>query len=242
MNMHFRYLKGFDPWDIIIKNTDTNEEFALKNKYKSICPVCFYPNVSDKPKECHSGIESLESKISFITGHFYETDYEGNPLNWFGDILRKISLQPFKHSHEILKLILEEKISNSDWQIEDIIYATMVPTTNLQMINLFSEISQNINLTWIPYNKLFEKKTSTTFYKDRKEYVNNKYFLLEESVDLLEQIEKDSSLLIFDDVFHQGYTLGRIIELLSKSNFIKFKLVTIARTVPKSFLNIFQFP
>ena len=48
--------------------------------------------------------------------------------------------------------------------------------------------------------------------------------------------------LIFDDILHQGFTFGRITELLDNLSFKEFRLVTVARTVPKSFLKTFYFP
>jgi predicted amidophosphoribosyltransferase len=55
-------------------------------------------------------------------------------------------------------------------------------------------------------------------------------------------MNKSKQILIFDDVFHQGFTLGRIIDLLRKFNFKNFKLSTIARTVPKTLVQTFSFP
>lgn len=209
---------------------------------QSLCPICFYPRMNGKKKECHIGIESSVRNISFITGHFYDTDYKGNPLNWFGKLLKNISTQPFKYSHELFKLILEEKILQSEWNLNKIMYATMVPTTNQQMENLFSEISNNIGIRWFTPDKIFLRKELRSHYKSRKQYVANKYFLKKIVSDNLLKLEKDETILIFDDIFHQGFTFGRIIELLHKFYFDKFKLVTIARTVPKSFLKTFYLP
>lgn len=239
--MPYKILKGFNSWEIIVKDITTNEEFALKNKYKSLCPICFYPESKNKKKECHIGIQDLEGKFSFITGHFYETDYKGIPLNWFGKLLKDISTQPFKHSHELISLILQKTIINSIWNINEIQYATMVPTTNQQMEILFSEISKNLKLQWIPFNKIFMRKELVDHYKDRKDYVNNKYFLEKNADVYLDNLERINSILIFDDIFHQGYTFRCIIELL-QNWFDEFRLVTIARTVPKTFLKAFYFP
>lgn len=240
--MPYRFLKGFDHWDIIIKDINTDKEYAIKNKYKSLCPICFYPQIKGKRKECHMGIENRVNDISFITGHFYDTDYKGTPLNWFGKLLKDISTRPFKYSHELYKIILEKKILQSNWDLKTINYATMVPTTNQQMERLFFEISKILDIRWIPSNDIFIRKELTQHVEDRKAYVDNKYFLREGEISNFTDLDKKKSILIFDDVFNQGFTFGRITELLHDLSFKKFKLVTIARTVPKSFLKTFYFP
>jgi predicted amidophosphoribosyltransferase len=240
--MPFRFLEGFNHWDIIIKETDTDKEYAIKSKYKTLCPICFYPHFKGKRKDCHVGIGHQINNISFITGHFYETDYKGAPLNWFGKLLKDISTHPFKYSHELFKQIIEKKILDSHWELKDIKYATMVPTTNQQMEQLFFEVSDDLDLIWIPQNQLFIRRELTRHYIERKEYVDNKYFLIEEEISNIINIENNKSILIFDDVFNQGYTFGRIIELLHSISFKKFNLVSIARTVPKSFPKTFYFP
>jgi len=240
--MPYKILKGFSPWEIIIKNLETAEEISLSSEYRSFCPICFYPLGKESIKKCHIGIESQISKISFLTGHFYETDYKGSPINWYSKLLMDISNFPFKYSHELLYLVLVDKILNSNWNIDNNIYSTMVPTTNQQMEKLFSEISEKLDLTWIPSNHLFIRKELTKHYEDRRDYVRNKYIINEDKAINLSNFEKNNSILIFDDVFHQGFTFARIIELLQGLSFNEFKLVTIARTVPKSFLKTFYFP
>ncbi len=240
--MPYRFLKGFNHWDIIIKETDTQKEYAIKNKYKSLCPICFYPLIKGKEKECHIGIEPLLDKISFLTGHFYDTDYKGTPLNWFAKLLKEISNYPFKYSHELFKLILENRILQSSWNLKKIKYATMVPTTNQQMEQLFFEISKDLNFVWIPSKSLLIRRELTNHYEERKAYVDNKYFLKEDALNNVCNLNPKKFILIFDDIFNQGFTFGRITELLHNLSFKEFRLVTIARTVPKSFLKTFYFP
>lgn len=74
------------------------------------------------------------------------------------------------------------------------------------------------------------------------EYVNNKYFLKDNTINFLSSIENLQNILIFDDVLHQGWTFGRILELLNPLNLSKIFLATIARTVPKKFKKTFNFP
>ena len=235
-------LKGISPWDIIIKNLETDEEISLSNKHKQLCPVCFYPIEKDVNKECHAGIEHVTSKISFLTGHFYETDYKSVPLNWYSKILKNISDFPFKYSHKLLSLVLVDKIQDSNWKLDSIAFSTMAPTTNQQMENVFSEITEKLSLTWIPSNEIFIRKELRDHIDDRREYVKNKYFLMEDISQKLLKFDKNKSILIFDDIFHQGFTLARITELLQSLSFRDFKLVTIARTLPKTFLKTFYFP
>ena len=240
--MPYKMLKGFSPWEIIIKNLETDHEISLSNKYRSLCPFCYYPIRKDSIKQCHIGIEHHTSKVSFITGHFYETDYKGTPLNWYSKLIKDISNFPFRFSHELLSLVLVEKILNSNWILDEIAFSTMVPTTNQQMESLFSKISEKLKLFWIPSDQFFIRKELTRSYKDRKSYVYNKYFLEENKISNYKNLDKNRPILIFDDIFHQGYTFGRIVELLNNLSFKKFNLVTIARTVPKSFLKTFSFP
>lgn len=237
--MPYQFLKGFNPWDIIIRNIESNKVFSLSNKYKVLCSICYYPIKTKSKKKCHKGIKPYLNKISFITGHFYKVDYRSNPTNWFSKLLKDISCYPFKYSHELLRIIIEEKIRNSNWRIEDINISTMVPTNNLQMESLFSEISQNLGIDWISHKKLFIRKKLMNHYDDRTEYVKNKYSLTNNAKNVLEEKEK---VLIFDDIFNQGYTFGRIIELLLNLGFKKYYLVTIGRTVQKSFAKTFSFP
>ena len=240
--MSYKLLKSPSQWEIIIKDIDSNTEFSLMDRYKEKCPICYYPTTLMKEVECHEGLLNYNEKFSFIAGHYYETDYKNRPNNWFGELLNKISQQPFKHSHELLHLILKSKILNSGWNLNYIQVATMVPTNNQQMQHLFAEVSESLRINWIAFNELFEKKDLTMYYKYRLDYVNKKYSLNDDAINLLLSIKNLQHILIFDDVLHQGWTFGRIIELLNPLNLSKIYLATVGRTVPKTFKKTFSFP
>ena len=177
-----------------------------------------------------------------MTGHFYETDYLGNPNSWFGKLLKDISIQPYSFSHELLKIILQERITNANWNLKEIVFSTMVPTSNLQMQDIFLEISKFFGFEWIPAEKIFVRNFLHENYDNRQLYVDNKYSICQGAEKILSNMNKSKYILIFDDVFHQGFTLGRIIDLLLKINFKNFKLSTLARTVPKTLMQTFSFP
>ncbi|MHA1130956.1 MAG: hypothetical protein ACTSQI_16565 [Candidatus Helarchaeota archaeon] len=239
--MPFKILKGFEKWDLIIKNLETEEELSLKEEHKNHCPICHYPMRSPS-QECHPGLSNHIEMISFLTGHFYKTDYMGKPQNWFSSILKQMSSKPFRYSHEILKSILYNKIIDSDWHLGDIQFATMAPTTNQQMRSLFEELSNDLNLAWVPDHEIFIRRELSTHYPTRQEYVNNKYFLNQNIILRLEKLNERDRILIFDDVFHQGYTFGRLIDLVYDFVQGAVYLATIARTFPKSFAESFYFP
>lgn len=236
----FKFLPTTDPWEIIIRDQETNEIYSLKQQHTHFCEVCQYPFYSKK-KECHKGLNRDLSEISFISGHFYETDYNGIPNNWFGKLLKNISEQPFKYSHTILTAILKEKIQKTNWNIKRIDFATMVPTTNQQMYQLFSKIAKDLEINWVPAEKLFNRKELNIQYTDRKKYVQSKY-CLKKTRDIPSRLLNDKTVLIFDDIFNQGYTFSRIIDLLSTFSIKNFKLASIARTTPKIFRKSFSFP
>lgn len=240
--MVFKILKTTSPWEIIIKNTSTNEEFSLMDRFNEKCPFCYYPIQSSNKRECHPGLKSREDQIDFLTGHFYETDYKNIPTNWFSRLLKNISLQPFRHSHKILFEIMKYKLEKSGWDLKSVPLATMVPTKNQQMQQIFSQISKIFNVRWIDFDQLFIKREHLVFQEKRSDYVKFKYHIKERSLDLLSSIGKIDSILIFDDVFHQGWTFGRIIEILEPLKISKFYLFSIARTTPKKLLEVFSFP
>lgn len=239
--MPYKLLKSLDDRNIILKDTEQGIEFALMDHYKDKCPICHYP-LPVKEKKCHFGFSHLIKDFNFITGHYYETDFKGIPNNWFGELLKRISEQPFKHSHELLRLVLLYRINQTDWDLKSIDFATMVPTSNQQMKSLFSNISNFLDIKWINPDDLFIKKELNQHYKERREYVENKYFLKEIQKDIIENGKKPKSIIIFDDVLHQGFTFGRIMDLFKTLSIKKFYLVTIARTTPKTFQKTFTFP
>lgn len=240
--MSYRLLKSLDPWEIIIKDTQTNEEFSLMNKYPEKCPICYYPTNLKGKKECHAGLNKSLDKISYITGHYYDTDYNGKPNNWYSQLLKDISERPFKYSHEPFNLILHDRLKKADWDLGLIKLATMALTSNQQMEQLFSQLSINLGLTWISNSKLFLKNDLTSHYNNRLDYVNQKYSINIDNAYEIFANHNLKELIIFDDVLNRGYTFGRLIELLSEIGFKKFYLVSIARTIPKSFKKNFTFP
>ena len=161
--------------------------------------MCYYTATLNKKGEFHAGLLNHIEKFSLITGHYYETNFKSKPNNLFGDILKMISQQPFKHSHELLHLILRSRIQNSGWDLNSIQIATMVPTNNQQMQQLFAEVSESLGIRWMDFNELFIKREIIHHYKTRMEYVNNKYFLKDNTINFLSSIENLQNILIFDD-------------------------------------------
>lgn len=240
--MPYKFLKTSNPWEIILKEADSSKEFSLMDRYSDKCPVCHYPLASEQVKLCHIGLEKNIDKISYITGHYYETDFTGNPNNWYGKLLKDISEQPFRHSHEPFVLVLKERLVNSDWDIDSLNFATMVPTSNQQMENLFIEVSELLNVRWVKCNDIFLKRELVEHYNNRSDYVKNKYFISKTASDLLLNFKDLESILIFDDILNQGYTFGCLIDLLKATSIKNYYLVTIARTLPKVFQKTFSFP
>lgn len=240
--MPYKVLKTTNPWEIILKETDTNQELSLMDRYSVKCHVCHYPLKSKVDSFCHKGLENHVSKISYITGHYYETDFDGNPNNWYGKLLKDISERPFRFSHELFVEVLKHRILNSDLDLHSLSFATMVPTSNQQMENLFEEISRLLNIKWIRCNDIFIKKEPVIHYSDRAEFVKNKYILKETADEIFFNFKHHKNILIFDDIFNQGFTLGHIINLLKTTPHDTFYLVTIARTLPKVFQKSFSFP
>ena len=232
---------GLDPWEISIKDLQKNIDLSLKIDYKNSCPICLYPK--KKEPECHVGLLKLMNKIDYTTGHLYSTDFTGKATNWFTSILQEISENPYKKSHEILKIILLHRIKQKKWNIEDIKFASMVPTNNHQMSDLFQELTHELQIPWINCNSIFITRFLNKHYDNREEYVKNKYDLNKNTHSLLQEFEGGGDVLIFDDVFHTGYTFGRIVEILDSTiNIENFKLISIARTTPKSILKYRFFP
>lgn len=240
--MPYKFLKTSNPWEIILKETDSNIEFSLMDRYSDKCPVCHYPLTSKRNQLCHKGLEKNIGRVSYITGHYYETDFAGSPNNWYGKLLKDISEQPFRHPHEPLVLVLQERINNSGWDLNSLNFATMVPTSNQQMEDLFFNVSKLLNIKWVGCDEIFLKRELIEHYNNRYDYVKNKYSLNKDASDLLLSFIELENILIFDDILNQGYTFGCLIDLLKTTSIKNYYLVTIARTLPKVFQKTFSFP
>jgi predicted amidophosphoribosyltransferase len=236
-----KVLTTTDPWEIIIRDLRCSppKEFALKINQSQICKICFHPK-NDRQVKCknHPGINDLTTKTSMIIGHYYVTDYSGNAINWFTDQLKKISEHPYKYSHDLFFHIMVYRIRQIGWDLNSIGFSTMVPTKNKQMFDLFKEISSYLNFFWIDPSEIFSLSIDS-YRKQREKYIESKYEIKE---NLDQKIPSESKgVLIFDDVFHKGYTFGKIIRLLEET-IPKFYLAVIGRTVPRTLPKSYHFP
>ncbi len=238
--MPYKIIKGMNEWEIIVRELSTGEEFSLNDIFKTKCPICFYP---ERKEDCHEGLVPHLNKFTYKTCHYYITDYRGNPINWFGELITNIRKTPYKYSHEIISLLLQETLKTSCWGFPVIKAATMVPTTNQQLYDIFEEVSISLGMRWIDPFSIFKKQLFATSSRNRREQVNQKYALTiidDKTKSLLNDIH---NILIFDDILNRGYTFGRMIELLTLAFHIQnYYLITIARIAPKSFPKILEFP
>jgi len=245
MNEHIKLLETSDPWEIIVRITRNNkiEDKSLKINRDRTCPICFYPIKLNEKCSHHPGLINVVEQFEMTIGHFYKLDYNGKPLNWFTQELKKISTYPYRYSHELFRQILTYRITKSGWDLDDILFSTMVPTTNHQMRDLFRELAISLRIQWINPEVLFNSKRPTNFYKNRRDYVRDKYEISKYALDSLNKIEKrGKSVLLFDDVLYTGFTIGRIIELLCKLQSFQFKVVIIGRTIKRGLIETAYFP
>jgi len=94
----------------------------------------------------------------------------------------------------------------------------------------------------VPDEEIFIRREPSTHSAKRQNYINEKYFLNQSIISRLEHLNEHDRILIFDDVFDQGYTFGYLIDLIHNYVHSTIYLATIARTSPKSFLRPFSFP
>jgi hypothetical protein len=238
----YRVLNTTDVDEIIIKNELDGKELALKIGRSNKCEYCFYPFSNKAKKDCHVGLKSWENHSSYLFGSYYETDYQGHPNDWFGELYKQISEEPFRHSHELIKLVLICRIINAAWDLSNISFATMVPTSNLQMKDIFSEISKELEIKWIDDKEIFVTNPLNQAFKKRDDYVRKKYDLVNDLPSLIINEEDRKTVLIFDDVLHEGYTFARILELLKGLDYHYYYLITICRTTPQTIFKGNYFP
>ncbi len=247
MNEHIEVIETPDPWEIIVRFFRKNkiEEKSLKIDRGRTCPVCFYPQDPSIKCRHHPGLENITTGLEITIGHFYKLDFNGNPLNWYSKKLKTISEYPYKFSHNLFKGILTHRIKKSGWDVKKIKFATMVPTNNHQMLELFRELAVRLKIHWIDPDLLFIAEKPIEFQEDRGKYVERKYKIANSATRALSEVNaknKEDAVLLFDDVLSSGFTISRIMELLSDFQITQFKVVVVGRTIKRSLLKTKLFP
>ena len=173
-----------------------------------------------------------------ISGGYFQTDANFNPLTRrFLEMENYSTTLSIREFTEILKIRYKNEKGN-----EEYFWGSWVPTTNTIMIKIAKLLLQEIELSIINPEIYCNFAPQIKIHnQDRKLMVIKKYQPKKINYELKYLIENKNGIII-DDLYHHGYTIARIMELLSSYKVKKILGIVIVRTTGRKGIKIKYFP
>lgn len=218
--MTFRNLKiEMTPSQGYVLSRRINEKwefyYTIGGPIQNCCRICGYPLKNDEICNHHQGLEklNLDYLIQFVG--YYQTDFNGNPLNKFTKRIIKMRIAEGEKYYQELFFILNSLFKTIKKKV-NIKWGSWVPTSN----NLLLRIAQNLilsnNLIMINPLEIIETDDLLNRIDDKEEYVKKKYKLNDSYNPKIYKVINNDIGVIFDDLLHTGYTIGRIFEIFQE--------------------------
>lgn len=209
-------------------------------RYRS-CKVCGFPLKEDQNCNHHKGLVELKPNFQINFLGYYETDIKSHPLNLFSErLLSMKSLKASLYYSEfafLLNVLFDCYIKGHNLK-----WGTWVPSSNRMFENIAKELISSKDLSLINPYEIFEWKNDLEKLQNHEEYVISKYKLKDSVNSKIEDKIYNNSGVIFDDIIHTCFTMGRILKLINKFNPKYIFCLALARTSKTKHPSIIKYP
>ncbi|MFX1257266.1 MAG: hypothetical protein ACFFAN_05380 [Promethearchaeota archaeon] len=201
--------------------------YSISGPLQNACNICGYPLKSNEKCTHHKGLELLSTPFCLEFVGYYQTDIQGRPTNHITKrVLEMKSLSSEKYYLELFLLLntLYETLPNKG----NIIWGMWVPSTNQILNRIASDIIINNKLIILNPLDFIDFNERINDDKSRLRYVSNKYKKKQDFPSQIEEIVNGNEGIVIDDLFHTGFTLGKIGKILE--NFSPKKIIGLVIT------------
>lgn len=189
--------------------------YTIGGPLQSRCKICGYPLKDEEICNHHQGLENLNLNYLIHFVGYYQTDFNGNPMNKFTKRIIKMRLAEGEKYYQELLLILNSLFKTIKKK-HNIKWGSWVPTSNNLLLKVARNLILSNNLILINPLEIIEIDDQINGIENKEDYVKKKYKLNEKYNPKIYRLINNDTGIIFDDLLHTGYTIGRIFKIFQE--------------------------
>jgi len=198
-------------------NGEWQEYYSIGGPIQKRCRICGYPLAENQNCNHHKGLEKLKFDYSVYFVGYYETNFNGNPLNIFTKRIIDMRIAEGKKYYDELFLILDSLFKLISKK-QTITWGSWVPSRNKILLKVAYNLLLRNNINIVKPDAIIKTDYHLDRISDKRNYVLDKYQLRKIYNPQTSQIIENKSGIIIDDIMHTSHTLGRIFEIFNNFN------------------------